>query len=115
MTQTYTFRDTITGAIIEKELSVSSYDAFKKANPNLERYFDSVPALSFNGRSFGGLDAQTDDTFKERLAKIGDKFPGSPLADRYSKKVSIKASKTKEVFKKHIKKFQDQKRDRLGR
>ena len=113
--QTYTFRHIKNGVICEVEMNVSEYDAFKKANPLLERYFDSAPAVSFNGRYFGGLDASTDNTWKERLAKIGEKFPDSPLAKNYNKKPDIKKIKTKEIIKKHAKKFADQVADKMKR
>ena len=111
---TYTFI-TKKGKIIEVELSITQYDSYKLAHPELQRYFDTVPFVSFNGRSFGGLDAKTDNTWKERLAKIGEKFPGSPLADNYNKKTDIKKVKTKEIIKKHAKKFESQVADRLKR
>ena len=113
--QTFTFRHTTTGEIISIQLRISEYDDFKKAYPDLERYFDAAPAITFNGKSFGGVDARTDGGWKERLAKIGEKFPGSPLADRYNKKTDIKKTKTKEIIKQHVKKHKEQTKDRMGR
>lgn len=84
-------------------LKISEYDAFKKKNPNLERYHATAPAISFNGRTFGSLDAQTDGGWKEVLSKIAENNPMSPLADRYGKK-TIKQSRTRDLLDKHRKK-----------
>ncbi len=88
-------------------MKMSEYDNFIATNPHLERYFDEVPAFTYNGRAFGSLDAGTDNTWKEVLAKISEKMPASPLADKYGKKKSIKEVKTRETIKKHVKKARD--------
>lgn len=100
----YTFIDTKTKKIVVHDLKISEYDAFKKANPRLERYHDSAPAVTFNGRTFRSLDAQTDNTWKEVLSKVAEKHKGSPLAEQYGKK-TIKEVKTREVVAKHVKKM----------
>lgn len=101
---TYTFKNTKTGKIVSVELKISEYDQYKADHPELERYIDSAPAVTFNGKTFGSLDSQTDNTFKEVLAKVGSKFPGSPLANRYNRTTDIKTIKTQQLVKKHVEK-----------
>ena len=102
---TYHFKNKKTGEIIQMDLKITEYDAFKEEHPELERYHESAPAVTFNGRTFGGLDTKTDDTFKEVLAKIGEAHPTSPLAQKYRKNVSTKEVKSKEIIKKHAKRY----------
>lgn len=100
---TYQFRNIKTGKIIEKVLAISAYDEFKAKHPNLERYFGTAPAFTFNGRtvtSGGG----PDNTFKEVLSKIGEKYKGSPLDQTYNRKTS-KRVKTEQTVKRHREKL----------
>ena len=99
---TYTFKNKKSGKIVTIDLKISEYDQYKKDHPELERYHDSAPAVTFNGKTFGGLDSQTDNTFKEVLAKIGEGHPNSPLGDNYRKNKTVKETKTKEIFHKHV-------------
>lgn len=99
----YAFIHKKTKKIVRHDLRMSDYDAFKKKHPNLERYHDSAPAVTYNGRTFRSLDAQTDNGWKEVLSKIAEKNKGSQLANDYGRK-SIKESKTHEVVQKHAKK-----------
>lgn len=89
------------GDIIDLTIKISEYDAFKADHPQLERYFEEAPAFTYNGRTFGSLRAQTDDTFKERMAKIAEAHPGSPLADEFGGPKSVKTVKTEQLIKKH--------------
>jgi hypothetical protein len=98
---TYHFKNKKTGKITVVDLKASEYDAYKAKHPNLERYHDSAPAVTFNGRTFGGLDSKTDNTFKEVLAKIGEAHPTSPLGKNYRKNKSVKEIKTRDIIKKH--------------
>ena len=102
---TYTFKNIKTGKIISVDLKVSEYDAYKENHPELERYHDSAPAVTFNGRTFGSLDSQTSDGFKEVLAKIGEKHPTSEVGKRYRKNKSVKEVKTQDIIKKHAKRY----------
>jgi hypothetical protein len=97
----YTFKHTTTGKVSSFELKISEYDQFVTDHPELERWLESAPAVSFNGRYFGGLDAQTDNTFKEVLAKIGEHHPNTPLGNKYRKNKTNKQIKTRETVKKH--------------
>ena len=98
----YTFKHTKTGKIVEYTMKISEYDSFKKKHPKLERYHASVPSLAFAGRYFGSLDAQTDNGFKEVLAKIGEAHPDSPLADKYRKNKTVADIKKKNIVKKYL-------------
>ncbi len=93
----YTFRNKKTGVVETHNVRLSDYDNFKKKHPHLERYLESPPTVVYNGKSFT---SSTDNTWKEVLAKIGEKHPNSPLADEYTSK-SVKEVKTKELVKKH--------------
>lgn len=95
---TYTFLNKKTKQIVSFDLKITEYDAFKAAHPELERHIESAPAVRFDGRTFGS--PRTDDTFKEVLAKIGSKFPSSPLDNEMNRK-STKTVKTEQVVKKH--------------
>lgn len=99
----YTFIDKKKKKIVTVDLKISQYDAYKAAHPNLERYHDSAPAVTFNGRTFRSLDAKTDNTWKEVLSKVAEGNKGTPLADRYGRK-TINEVKTREVIEKHAKK-----------
>jgi hypothetical protein len=94
----YTFINTNTDKLEVHTMKISEYDEFKKNNPHLERYLDSVPAIA-SGR---GGDIKTDNTWKEVLSKVAEKHPGSPLADQVRTK-SVKEVKTKEAIKRHVK------------
>ena len=48
-----------------------------------------------------GAGVKTDSGFNETIAKIADKHPNSPLADRYGNKQSHNTIKVKNVAKKH--------------
>lgn len=90
------------GDLIQVTVKISEYDQFKLDHPELERYIDSAPAVSFDGRHFGSLDAQTSDGFKEVLARIGEQHPHSPLAERYRKNKSVKEVKTQQIVADHL-------------
>ena len=99
----YSFINKKTKKVVRYDLKMSDYDAFKAKHPNLERYHDSAPAVTYNGRTFRSLDAQTDNTWKEVLSKIAEKNKGSQLSNDYGKK-SIKDVKTRLAIEKAAKK-----------
>jgi len=68
---TYTFKIIETGEIVEVELKMSEYDAFKAAHPELERYIEAV-AFNFEGR-VNTVPGQAS----ERLRKIEATYPGA--------------------------------------
>jgi hypothetical protein len=100
----YEFKRIADGAIVEVEMRISVYDQYVKDHPELERYIGTPPAVTFEGRTYGGghgIETKQPDGFKEVLAKIGEHHPASPLAERYRKNKSTKEIKTKQVVKKH--------------
>lgn len=102
---TYNFINNETGEITEEFMSISAREEYLKANPHLSAYIQSAPMLLYNGASASdGI--KTDNTWKEVMAKVAEKHPASPLADKYLRK-STKDIKTKEIIKKHQKKVAD--------
>lgn len=101
---TYEFLNKKTKQIEEHVMSMSAYDDFVKDNPHLERYHNTAPMLMHHTTASDGI--KTDNTWKEVMAKVAEKHPASPLADRYLRK-SAKDIKTKEIIKKHQKKVAD--------
>lgn len=63
----YTFKDKNTEEIIEKKVSLSEYDDFKKDNPHLERYYGSAPQLVTHT---GNIVNKTPDSWKSHLKSI---------------------------------------------
>ena len=100
----YTFKHKKTGEIVTHNVRLSEYDNFKKSHPELERYFDEAPPLNYNGTG-DNRGRQTDNTWKEVMAKIGEQNPRSPLANEYHRK-STKEIKTDQIIAKHVKKSQ---------
>lgn len=109
---TYTFRDKKTKKISEHEFPMSEYDEFVKNNPNLERYFEDVPAFSYSAIGDGvGRGLKTDNTWKEVLHKISEQNPRSPLADEHLRKDSKRIIVDKTI-EKHRKIQNDKKKTR---
>jgi hypothetical protein len=101
----YTFKNLKTGKIESHDMRISEYDSFKVDNPHLERYHETAPAFLYDAvGSSSGLDAKTDNTWKEVLAKVAEKHPASELAGKYGNTKSVKQVKTKQILDKHIKK-----------
>ena len=100
---TYTFKDTDTGNHEEHFMKISELDQFKKDNPNLVTVV-SAPALV---AGTGGI--KQSEGFKEVMSKIAEKAPGSPLAEKYTKKTH-KEIKTRNIIEKH-RKIQAKKND----
>lgn len=97
---TYNFRNKKTGEITEEFMSISAKEIFLKKNKHLESYIESAPSFNYSSAGFRSVSEKTDNGFKEVLAKIADKHPASPLADRVSKR-SIKETKSRNVLEKH--------------
>jgi hypothetical protein len=100
----YAFLNIKTKEIERHDMKMSEYDAFKKNNPQLERYFDEPPTfMDGDAPSVSGFDSKTDNGWKEVLAKIGEKHKGSELDKKYNG-TSIKEVKTRNILEKHKKK-----------
>jgi len=99
---TYEFVNKKTKKIEEHSMSISAYDDFKAANPQLERYYSEAPMYSYSGTGdFAGK--KTDNTWKEVMSKIAEQNSRSPLAEKVLKK-NAKRIKTDQVLQKHLKK-----------
>ena len=98
---TYTYENTETGEVFEKTMRISERDEFVKENPHLKQLITGAPMI-VGGIGSGGVKA--GGGLDEVFAKTAEKYPDSPLADRYGKK-SIKDIKTREVINKHRKKW----------
>jgi hypothetical protein len=95
---TYIFKDNDTGEVFERWMKIAEREEFLKDNPNLEPVLSAPQIISGTTNSM-----KVSDGFKETMSKIGDKFPGSNLDNRYNKK-SVKQAKTDAVIEKHRKK-----------
>jgi len=94
----YHFRNTETNEVFEDFISIAAKEELLKKNPHIEQ----VPTgFTIVGGVGDNMEAKTDDTFKEVMAKIAEKNPGSPLADRYAKNKTLKRSKTETIVEKH--------------
>ena len=71
---TYEFRNKETGVIEEHIMRISELDAFKEANPHLERTMTKAPAVAGDH-----ITIRKDTGFKEVLQKIHERTPGSQL------------------------------------
>ena len=96
----YDFVNKDSGDVETHNMSWKELDKFKEDNPHLTRKI-TAPAI-VGGLGSGGVKA--GGGLDEVFAKTAEKYPDSPLADRYGKK-SIKDIKTREVVNKHRKKW----------
>lgn len=104
------------GTIIQVEMKMAEYDDFVANHPELERYIGTAPAVTYEGRTFGGghgVETKQPEGFKEVLAKIGEHHPMSPLAERYRKNKTIKEIRTKQVVDSHRKKSAEQRKEAI--
>lgn len=72
---TYDFRNTETGEIFEKFMSISSREQYLKDNPNIEQVLLHAPSV--NADPIGSN--QHGKAFREVLNKIHQRSPGSVL------------------------------------
>jgi|LakMenEpi03Aug12_release.lakeMendotaPanAssembly.Ray.scaffolds.fasta_scaffold506351_2 hypothetical protein len=73
---TYTFRNLDTGEFEEHVMRMSELDAFKEANPRLERALVDTPNFGDPVR-MGRV--KPDNGFKEVLQKISERAPGGKV------------------------------------
>jgi len=96
----YQFKNTETDEVFEDILSIAKKEELLEKNPHIHQ----VPTgFTIVGGVGDNMDAKTPDGFKEVLAKIGEKYDDSPLADRYTKNKSNKQIKAREIVKNHWK------------
>ena len=74
---TYEFRNKETGEVTEHIMRIAELDAFKEANPHLERTITQAPALGDPTKL--SSTRKYDSGFKEVLQKIHERTPGSEL------------------------------------
>ncbi len=79
----YTFRNKLTGEVVEKFFSISSRDEFVKENPDYETVIDTAPMLGDSVRL--GI-RKPDDGFREVLSRIAKSNYKSNLSDKLSRK-----------------------------
>jgi len=98
----YDFKDTETGEIITKLMSISSREEFLESNPNIKAVILSAPQLV----SGVNLESKQDQGWKDNLKRIADHHPGTALADKVGGR-TVKQAKVAEVQKKHQKRVKD--------
>tara|TARA_A100001015_G_C14704651_1_gene599672 strand:- start:391 stop:711 length:321 start_codon:yes stop_codon:yes gene_type:complete len=91
----YTFRDNETGEEFEQFMRMDDKPKFLEDNPNLKFVFKPV---ALPGDHLMGVGPQETTQFKERMAKISETHPMSPLADRYGSRTH-KETKIRDVQK----------------
>ena len=94
---TYRFKNHKTGEVWEELMMIAEREEFRK-----QKHIELLPPTQMNIVSgVGTLDSKTDSGWKDTLAKISEKHPGSPLAERYGAKESNARIKAREVVAKH--------------
>lgn len=91
----YDFKDTETGEIITKLMSISSREEFLESNPNMVGVITTAPSLV----SGVGLKDKTDSGWKDNLSRIAEAHPNSALADKVGGR-STKQVKVNDAAKK---------------
>ena len=97
---TYLFRDTKSGDVLERIMSISAREDFLKENPHLEPVV-AAPAII---GGVGNYQSKTPSGFNEVISRVAEAHPASPLAEKVGGR-SIKDVKTREVVKKHVEKI----------
>lgn len=100
---TYLFRDTNTGEIHERLMSIAAREDYLKENPHMTTIIQA-PMLVSGVSTSNAKQNKVPDGFKEVLSKVAEAHPTSTVAERYGKK-SIKDVKTREIVKKHVDKI----------
>lgn len=72
----YDFKDTKTGEVFEKFMSIASKEEYLKENPHIEPFISGLPPL-IDPVVLGVR--KTDQGFKEVMQKIHARSPGSEL------------------------------------
>ena len=96
----YDFKDTETGEITTKLMSISSREEFLESNPNMVGVITTAPSLVSGVNS----QAKQDSGWQENLSRIAESNPNSALADklggRTTKQVKSNEAATKAGLRK---------------
>lgn len=76
----YSLKHKKTGEIFNKTMKISEYDQYLQQNPDIERYFDSVPLYGDPVRL--GIKTPPSDFQKNILGRMKESIPGNTLSDR---------------------------------
>tara|TARA_B100000508_G_scaffold135787_1_gene127986 strand:- start:94 stop:414 length:321 start_codon:yes stop_codon:yes gene_type:complete len=99
----YTFEDIETGEVFVQFMKMDEKETFLKENPNLKFVFTPIALPGDHIMGVGPNKGRETDHFKERMSRIAETHPNSPLADKYGsrthKQVKIRDS-VKRVKKK---------------
>lgn len=96
---TYDFRDTNTGEVFEKFMSMGAKDEYLKENPHIHQTLTVAPGV-VSGIAGSGQN-RVPSGFKEVLSKVAEAHPTSVVAEKHGKR-GIKESKTSQIVKKHL-------------
>lgn len=103
---TYELYNKKTKKVEELWLSISEYREFMLDNPHMERYFDTAPGFTMDGKSF--LDQPSKlGGFKEVLQKIGENHRDSEVDKRFRTPRDTKRVKTDIAVGKALNKRKD--------
>lgn len=94
---TYDFYNTETEEVFERFMTISAKEEFLEENPHITQKPAAIRIVSGVNHN-----SKLDDGFNERLAKIGEAHPNSPVGEKFRKNKTIKEVKTQEVVKKHL-------------
>ena len=103
----YTFKNKLSGEIFDINIKISEYDVYVSDHPELERYIDIPPAVSYEGKTFSASLSPSERVqggFKEVLQKIAEKNPHTHLGDLHRKNKTVKEIKTREIVREYAKK-----------
>lgn len=98
---TYIFRDTNTGEIHERLMSMMAREDYLKENPHMVTIIQAPMLVSGVSTS---KQNKVPDGFKEVLSRVAEAHPTSEIANKHGRK-SIKDVKTREIVKKHVDKI----------
>jgi hypothetical protein len=100
---TYLFRDTNTGEIHERLMSMAAREDYLQENPHIVTIIQA-PMLVSGVSTSNAKQNKVPDGFKEVLSKVAEAHPKSAIAEKHGRK-SIKDVKTRQIVKKHVDKI----------
>ena len=98
MMPTYLFRDTNTGEIHERLMSMTAREDYLKENPHMVTIIQA-PMIVSGVSTSNSKQNKVPDGFKEVLSKVAEAHPDSVVGKRYGKR-SIKKVKTDRIIQK---------------